>query len=345
MSFDSFNQYPNFHVGFLETKKEKQEYFSDHRPQNRALLWLNKLSIFPVNPDHWETVSYTILKSYTNLISVFGMSSNLNNNYENVTANDKKLIDTIQADIGRTQQNLNYFNVSNDEKQLIIKRIERILFIFAKINTNFGYIQGFNELIIPIFYVMYNDIPLFFNDIEIVEAVSFEAFQFLLISSDLSNFYSFNDQSCQHMMSKFDKILNRFLPKISKRLKLMNILSIQFSFKWFNIMFAQEHELPDLLIIWDYILDHLNNLAKYEFCIGIARLQTVEKELEKKFNFSNNTGHNLGLILTTLHNIKIDNVKDLLQKANHYFQIEANGKRIPFLSKIKLNKMKPNSLL
>jgi hypothetical protein len=35
--------------------------------------------------------------------------------------------------------------------------VERILFVFAKLNKGIGYVQGMNEVLVPIYYVMVFD--------------------------------------------------------------------------------------------------------------------------------------------------------------------------------------------
>ena len=47
----------------------------------------------------------------------------------------------------------------DDEADLHWEAIERILFIYAKLNPAIGYVQGMNELIAPLYYVRDFPIP------------------------------------------------------------------------------------------------------------------------------------------------------------------------------------------
>ncbi|OHT02822.1 TBC1 domain protein [Tritrichomonas foetus] len=340
-SYDSYDS--------IVSSSDSEQSFFIEQGEERAYNWLNMLSIFPENPDHWPTVCQTILRSYTNFMSCYSISDYLDSDSEKMDYAiekvyqkfDTKVFEMIVSDIERSKRQMKYLTTNNQFNYFEnfdtfpeniqtehSKRIERILYVFAKVNPEFGYIQGFNELLIPIYYVMVNAMSLFFNRIDIVEAVTYEAFQFLLISSDLSNFYYLLDGSLENKLSKFDKLMNRFLPKVAKRLRLLNILSMQYAFKWFNILFAQEHELPDLLIIWDSILAHLSDLTRYIFCIGVARIKKIEKKLD---------GQNLGASLALLCNIEINDVSALLNEAERFFNFDKCAKKTSLSSKFMKN--------
>jgi len=51
-------------------------------------------------------------------------------------------------------------NTSTDETEYDLhwEALERILFIYAKLNPGIGYIQGMNEILGPIYYVLANDV-------------------------------------------------------------------------------------------------------------------------------------------------------------------------------------------
>jgi len=51
-------------------------------------------------------------------------------------------------------------NSNNDEKEFDLhwEALERILFIYAKLNPGIGYIQGMNEILGPLYYVLANDV-------------------------------------------------------------------------------------------------------------------------------------------------------------------------------------------
>ena len=64
---------------------------------------------------------------------------------------DKGIHEEIFKDVRRTLPGLHYFN---DEHYLVM---ERILFIFAKLNPGVKYVQGMNEVLGPLYYILTKD--------------------------------------------------------------------------------------------------------------------------------------------------------------------------------------------
>lgn len=335
------------------------------QPEDRALAWLNFLSVYPSNPQHFETVCLSMKKSYTNFLKYFSCDeklakaayiSNFHSSEKLTDEQDSKLIDLIKSDINRSISQILYLinKEGNDCKtpeekndlHMHINRIERILFVFAKVNHQYSYIQGFNELLIPLYYVMYSASSLFNNDIDLVEAISYHSFEFLFISSDLREFFKLELQSCESKMAQFDNILKSNLPKTHHILKALNISPIQYAYRWFNILFGQEHPLPQLLPLWDSILAHLNNLSTFEYCIGVARVKKVSNSIEShyplmkqgaSFRFvSKNCTNNddlksdlaFGQILSILNNIKINDIYEIIKEADKIYENLESAKNL-----------------
>lgn len=63
---------------------------------------------------------------------------------------DVALKKEIGKDVRRTHSGLHFFSSSS----AALFPLERILFVFAKLNKGIGYVQGLNELLAPIFYVV-----------------------------------------------------------------------------------------------------------------------------------------------------------------------------------------------
>ena len=55
-------------------------------------------------------------------------------------------------------EQINLKNKEDNEYDLHWEALERILFIYAKLNPGIGYIQGMNEILGPLYYVLANDI-------------------------------------------------------------------------------------------------------------------------------------------------------------------------------------------
>jgi hypothetical protein len=133
--------------------------------------------------------------------------------------------------------------------------IERILFIYAKLNPGVGYVQGMNEILAPIYYVFAKD-----EDPEsqaYAEADSFFVFTTLMadvrdhfvrsLDSDANSGINATLWRMSQRLAWFDRPLFRDLSK-------KDIKEQYYAFRWVTVLCSQEWDLPDVIRLWDSIL-------------------------------------------------------------------------------------------
>jgi len=156
--------------------------------------------------------------------------------------------------------------------------VERILFLYAKLNPGQGYVQGMNEIIGPIYYVFATDSNSEWKGH--AEADCF--FCFTNLMSDIRDFFikTLDDSTTgiKMMMVKLDKMLE------SRDVQVFNVLQTQgikmpyFAFRWLSLMLSQEFSLPDVLSLWDALLtDQTRCDLLMDVCL--AMLKIIRKDL------------------------------------------------------------------
>ncbi|CAB4055597.1 TBC domain-containing protein C1952.17c,TBC1 domain family member 13 [Lepeophtheirus salmonis] len=129
--------------------------------------------------------------------------------------------------------------------------VERILFIYAKLNPGQSYVQGMNEIIGPIYYVFASDPNKEWA--EFAEADTF--FCFTNLMSDIRDFFiktlDESETGINGMMIKLMNRIKQFDSGVEKTLVAQGIRPQYFSFRWLSLMLSQEFPLPDVLRIWD----------------------------------------------------------------------------------------------
>ncbi|KAI6653310.1 TBC1 domain family member 13-like [Oopsacas minuta] len=152
--------------------------------------------------------------------------------------------------------------------------VERILFIYAKINKGLGYVQGMNEIIGPIYYVFGNDPNLEWR--QHAEPDTFYCFTNLMseIGDNFCKSMDHTQYGIQAMMTKLMTKLNRGDPELHANLIEKNIDPHYFSFRWITLLLSQEFFLPDLIELWDVLFsDEIRFEFLYDICCAMLIIQ------------------------------------------------------------------------
>lgn len=192
----------------------------------------------------------------------------------------------LNEDIGNRehQDNGSHFNTGKgalaaDEQVMDYhwEAIERILFIYAKLNPGVGYVQGMNEILAPIYYVFAAKAAE--DDLEAqayAEADSFFVFTTLMadvrdhfvrsLDQDASTGINATMWRMSQRLAWFDRPLFRDLSK-------KDIKEQYYAFRWITVLCSQEWDLPDVIRLWDSILADRGmqeDEGRFEFLLDFA---------------------------------------------------------------------------
>ncbi len=257
---------------------------------------------------------------------------------------DKKLLETINKDINRTYSSLNFFSkpINNKiklspeeinnvyllkksciyqdstivytkgrkssnlcDKEIHSDVLERILYIYAKINKDVGYVQGMNAILAPIYYCYCLDNTC---EKENIEADTYWSFSFLM--DDIKKIFQKKNDSLKGgifdkiillelMVSKIDKDIFNKLQKNNK------IDNFYFAIKWINLFFSQQMIMPDILRLWDIIFSE-DDRYYFVYIFSLAILVFNKKDILKKDYYE---------IIEKLQNINLENVEQIIKIA------------------------------
>lgn len=182
--------------------------------------------------------------------------------------------------------------------------VERMLFIYAKLNPGQGYVQGMNEIIGVIYYVFASNE----EHAEFAEADCFWCFTALM--SEIRDFFikslDESDNGIRGMMNKLSSLVEKKDKHVFNRLKEQGIVPQYYSFRWITLLLSQEFPLPDVLRLWDSILSDKNRFD-YLIYVCCAMIILVRDEI-----LSNDFEHNVKL----LQNFPPIDIKFVLDRAN-----------------------------
>ncbi|XP_055631516.1 TBC1 domain family member 13 [Toxorhynchites rutilus septentrionalis] len=186
--------------------------------------------------------------------------------------------------------------------------VERILFIYAKLNPGQGYVQGMNEIIGPIYYVMASDPNIAYR--QYAEADCF--FCFTALMGEIRDFFiktlDESEGGIKGMMARLSNMLKEKDGEVWTKLKDQELYPQYYSFRWLTLLLSQEFPLPDVLRIWDSVFA---DEKRYDFLVKICCAMIV---LLREQILVNDFANNVKL----LQNFPPMDVKVILKKATSF---------------------------
>lgn len=144
--------------------------------------------------------------------------------------------------------------------------------------------QGYNELLTPIYYVFYQAREFFDDDFQLLEPLIYYCFQNLLTETHLHELYQTEDKSStiMHNLDLFSLKIAKHLPQVYAFLKRSDAHPLFYCYRWFNLLFSQEYDMPNILHIWDALFCNYSDLVNYAFYIGLSHLNLAADEIINK---------------------------------------------------------------
>ncbi|CAN6722632.1 unnamed protein product [Malus baccata var. baccata] len=168
---------------------------------------------------------------------------------------DTEIIEQIDRDVKRTHPDMHFFSGDSQDAKSNQDALKDILVIFAKLNPGIRYVQGMNEILAPLFYVLKNDPNE--EDAAFAEADTFFCFVELLSG--------FRDHFCQQLdnsvvgirstITRLSQLLKEHDEELWRHLEITTKVNPQFyAFRWITLLLTQEFNFADSLHIWDTLL-------------------------------------------------------------------------------------------
>jgi hypothetical protein len=317
-------------------------------PEDRCLAWLAMLGLYPRCACEWPEAMRRLHSAYWDLVHFSGLSRwekrVIPADYpsEEFGLASDRVMAIVHMDIVRTGRSAFFLPprpipgsapaADDDSLHFIqehLRRLERALYVFSTLNVGLGYMQGFNELVAPLYYVLLKSMDtLFDGDIDVVESLTFHCLQELLTKTALHEFYTTQDKSSMilHRVREFEELMAKHLPDAARIVKRLKIHPLFYCLRWFTLLFAQEHDLPTLLMIWDSLWAHFGQFVEYLYCMALGHIHAVEGRLSMS---------NYGQTLSALQNLEITtDVKEVLLFANKCWDEDHRPQRTGFFAAV-----------
>jgi len=246
-------------------RKLVSELFVDPRHSSSTTLRSNvDISKFSENR---LNISSLMTESEKTVVSETNHPLSLDNNSEWAQFfENERMLDEIRKDVVRTHPDLAFF--LETERNLGQRRyaaIERILFVWAKLNIGVKYVQGMNEIVGTLYFVLASD----FNEEWACEAEADTYFLFNILMVEMRDVFipalDDSDTGIQGRISCFKNLLSLHDPEVRCHLDDLGIHPSFFAVRWLTTLLSREFLLPDTIRLWDSMLasTHKDNFLRY----------------------------------------------------------------------------------
>ena len=225
--------------------------------------------------DEWKKTGYTLdpprrRESDISMVQNLGMNRlqvKVRNDEEfQELCNNARVLQEIRKDVFRTYSDLFFYMEPKDN--LGAKRygaLERILFVWARLNGGVRYVQGMNEIVGTLFYVLANDEHSQYA--KHAEADTYYLFHNILTSMkdvfvpELDE----SDSGIQGRIANLHHLLQKHDPEVSQHLSENGIDVSFFAIRWLTTLLSREFVLPDTIRLWDsmFASTHRENFLRY----------------------------------------------------------------------------------
>jgi Rab-GTPase-TBC domain len=198
------------------------------------------------------------------------------------------LLDEIRKDVVRTHPELYFFlEPENNLGQRRYAALERILFVWAKLNTGVSllaqylndsiaiyltfflpqvrYVQGMNEIVGTIYYVLANDE----SEVWACEAEADSYYLFNTLMAEMRDVFVAEldeaDTGIQGRISNMTALLSLHDPEVRCHLVDIGIDPAFYAVRWLTTLLSREFLLPDTIRLWDsmFASTHKDNFIRY----------------------------------------------------------------------------------
>jgi hypothetical protein len=301
-------------------------------PEDRLLAWVVLSGVLSLSPETWADQRAEMVTQYSEFCQTFGVESYESQMFENSTSvfdfgvANNKMMELIHCDIIRTGHHIGRFPcpdsiVSDDPDDVLypyhfhMRRLERLLYIFGICNGTISYMQGFNEIAAVLYFVYSQALIFFNNDWYELEIFVFYTFQRMMSATRLNELFTVQDQSSiiMGLMKEFMELLKNHLPKAHSIIVKHRIHPLHFCYRKLNLCFAQDHDIPGLILLWDALFAHFDHFVEFENYLMVANIRMVEELLDEE---------DYSQTLIALQKLKVCDARMMLGYADQFWKVD-----------------------
>lgn len=196
----------------------------------------------------------------------------------------------IRMDLPRTHPGTAFFHIP-----CVRLALQRILYLFAVLHPETGYVQGMNEIASPLFLVFASEyleagksiqslvhlrsLEGVLTDDELSAAEADTYWTLAAVLSEILECFVENQPGLQYRIAQLEALTKAVDPPLASHLASEGCKSLEFSFRWVAVLLSREFRLPLVVRLWDALLSIENGFGDYLVFVCAALLINWRDEL------------------------------------------------------------------
>jgi hypothetical protein len=238
----------------------------------RLFAYLISFKILPFDSFDWAEALFNLYNQYRNWLEI-----HIKNSMNKPLKLNPEMKRVLKADLEKAcrwfemiAEDMNITTQTEDT----VRRISRVIVIKFFENPSYEYHQGHDRYLFVSYLLSLKACFQFSLDPSLAEALTFFLFEKWNQLSNIQGYLK-EIEHVQANFKKLDQMVLKFCPEIGSLIAQNGHSSFHFALSWHFLFFADEHPLHNLLLLWDSIILHQDQLSKYLFYLSVAHVKQV----------------------------------------------------------------------
>jgi hypothetical protein len=254
------------------------ELLASHEATFRFILWQKQFRLISDDSQTWTPTWQMFFETYVALINA--------NELEDFVVSSSDMADevlqrAVHVDVVRLCRYFKLFAEDEGEIERHVKRLERILYLFAQYNAADGYNQGYHEILAVLYYVSIQGGGQLGLDSVHCEAVAYFLLHALINGTVIGDIFLVQQKSSVllDLCASTEKLLSVYDRQLGESLAQNQIEPLLFAIGWFKVLFALMYPIEFLLPLWDLLFARIDDLSGTLVSLVVAHLTSIRKRL------------------------------------------------------------------
>jgi hypothetical protein len=213
------------------------------------------------------------------LVTYLSLLSSQSNTPSQLSSQADPLVHAIHIDVMRLGR---HFPALGDRSDEFVRRMERILRVFANCNSPNGYHQGYHELLFPFLLVGMSSGPRLGLGADGVEAIVYFLFHSLINGTAFGDFFLRDSDELTNVCDDALNVLRERDQGLAIDIQANGISLVLCTYSWVITLFAQIYRIDELLQVWDFLFADVRRIRHTVRDLIVAHLMSLRRRLAGK---------------------------------------------------------------